>query len=77
MFDKYDGLFNYIIRSFGGQPLPWTSGESMALWLSLIHILGIPNPQKRIDQYPHEFSGGMRQRAMIAMAMSCNPKRCV
>ena len=31
MFDKYDGLFNYIIKSFGGQPLPWTAGESMAL----------------------------------------------
>lgn len=36
--------------------------------------MGIPNPEKRIDQYPHEFSGGMRQRAMIAMAMSCKPK---
>ena len=36
MFDKYDGLFNYIIRSFGGQPLPWTSGESMALWCIIL-----------------------------------------
>lgn len=42
--------------------------------LELITDMGIPNPEKRIDQYPHEFSGGMRQRAMIAMAMSCNPK---
>ena len=42
--------------------------------LKLITDMGIPNPTKRIDQYPHEFSGGMRQRAMIAMAMSCNPK---
>lgn len=42
--------------------------------LDLLKDMGIPNPQKRIDQYPHEFSGGMRQRAMIAMAMSCNPK---
>lgn len=42
--------------------------------LQLLTDMGIPNPQKRIDQYPHEFSGGMRQRAMIAMAMSCNPK---
>lgn len=42
--------------------------------LTLLTDMGIPNPQKRIDQYPHEYSGGMRQRAMIAMAVSCNPK---
>lgn len=36
MFDKYDGLFNYIIKSFGGEPLPWTSGESMALWCIIL-----------------------------------------
>lgn len=36
MFDKYDGLFNYIIRSMGGKPLPWTSGESMALWCIIL-----------------------------------------
>lgn len=36
--------------------------------------MGIPSPEERIDEYPHQFSGGMRQRAMIAMAMACNPK---
>ncbi len=36
--------------------------------------MGIPNPQRRADQYPHEFSGGMRQRAMIAMALMNNPE---
>ena len=42
--------------------------------LKLLEDMGIPMAQKRIDQYPHEYSGGMRQRAMIAMAMSSNPK---
>lgn len=42
--------------------------------LELLTNMGIPQPDKRIDQYPHEFSGGMRQRSMIAMAMACNPK---
>ena len=39
MFDKYDGLLNYIIRAFGGQPLPWTSGENMALWCIILILL--------------------------------------
>ena len=42
--------------------------------IEMLRAMGIPQPDKRIDQYPHEFSGGMRQRAMIAMAMLCNPK---
>jgi peptide/nickel transport system ATP-binding protein len=39
--------------------------------LKLVHI---PHPERRVESYPHEFSGGMRQRVMIAMALSCNPK---
>jgi oligopeptide/dipeptide ABC transporter ATP-binding protein len=41
--------------------------------IKLLDIVGIPQPERRYDQYPHEFSGGMRQRAMIAMAISNNP----
>ena len=40
----------------------------------MLGLVGISDPDKRLKAYPHEFSGGMRQRAMIAMALSCNPK---
>jgi peptide/nickel transport system ATP-binding protein len=42
--------------------------------ITLLDEVGIPTPSQRIDSYPHEFSGGMRQRAVIAMALACNPK---
>jgi peptide/nickel transport system ATP-binding protein len=40
----------------------------------MLRLVNIPNPSKRVHDYPHQFSGGMRQRVMIAMAMSCKPK---
>ncbi len=42
--------------------------------LRMLNLVNIPNAEKRLKQYPHEFSGGMRQRAMIAIALACNPK---
>jgi peptide/nickel transport system ATP-binding protein len=42
--------------------------------IELLELVGIPDPRRRVDEYPHEFSGGMRQRAMIAMALANEPK---
>ena len=42
--------------------------------IELLTMVGIPDPRQRLDDYPHQFSGGMRQRAMIAMALACKPK---
>jgi oligopeptide/dipeptide ABC transporter ATP-binding protein len=51
-----------------------TAGQARARAVELLGLVGVPAPERRVDDYPHEFSGGMRQRAMIAMALANEPK---
>src|SRR6266436_6576616 len=53
--------------------LGMSPAESRARAIELLGMVGISDPERRLRQYPHQFSGGMRQRMMIAMAMACNP----
>ncbi len=54
--------------------LKLSNSEARSRAIELLNMVGIPSAAKRIDEYPHQFSGGMRQRVMIAMALACNPE---
>jgi peptide/nickel transport system ATP-binding protein/oligopeptide transport system ATP-binding protein len=54
------------------QNLPKSAARARAI--EMLELVGIPEPKTRVDNYPHEMSGGMRQRAMIAMALACEPR---
>lgn len=54
-----------------------SKSEAKKRAIEMLALVGIPSPEKRMKQYPHEFSGGMRQRVMIAISLICNPKLIV
>ncbi|MFZ9061809.1 MAG: ABC transporter ATP-binding protein, partial [Steroidobacteraceae bacterium] len=62
-----------ILRRYKGL----SRGQARAAAIELLAKVGIPAPAQRIDEYPHQLSGGMRQRVVIAMALSCDPKLIV
>ena len=70
----YYTVGNQIIEAYKVHHGSASKSAVRAHVIDMLERVGIPNPQKRIDQYPHEFSGGMRQRAMIAMALVNSPR---
>lgn len=64
----------YQIREMLGSHSGMSRHKRRERSIDLLKEMGVPSPEQRVDEYPHQYSGGMRQRAMIAMAMACRPK---
>jgi peptide/nickel transport system ATP-binding protein len=69
----YYTVGSQIIEGIRVHHADMSKGQARARTIDMLGRVGIPSPQRRVDQYPHEFSGGMRQRAMIAMALANDP----
>jgi peptide/nickel transport system ATP-binding protein len=70
----YYSVGNQIVEAYRVHHPDESKAAARTRVIEMLDRVGIPNPDKRIDQYPHEFSGGMRQRAMIAMALVNDPR---
>lgn len=70
----YYTVGNQLLEAYKVHHESESKASARARVVEMLHRVGIPNPNKRIDQYPHEYSGGMRQRAMIAMALINDPR---